>query len=328
MTARVCIYGAGAVGGYLAAKLATTSAQVSLIARGAHLQAIRDNGLTLIESGLSQTTDFKATDNPADLGPQDYVIVTLKAHSIPGVVAPMQHLLGPDTTVVFAVNGVPWWYFYGLTGRHENHRLESVDPSGTIWQGITPKRALGCVVYPATEISEPGVISHRSGNRFSLGEPTGERSDRANGLAALLGEAGLKAPVRARIRDEIWIKLWGNASFNPLSALTGATLSQIAGAPETRQIISHLMSEIQSVGEAHGARFAVSIDKRIAGAAAIGEHKTSMLQDLEKNRPLEIDALIGAVQELAVLAKIATPNLDMILALLKQRARLAGCNDD
>jgi len=279
----------------------------------------------MIEAGRSQTVDIKATDNPADLRPQDYVIVTLKAHSIPGVVATMQPLLGPDTAVVFAVNGVPWWYFYCLKGRHQNHRLESVDPGGAIWQGIGPKRAIGCVVYPAAEISEPGVISHRSGNRFSLGEPTGERSDRAVSLAALLTEAGLKAPVRLRIRDEIWIKLWGNASFNPLSALIGATLSRNASDPDTRLIISHIMSEIQSVGEAHGARFAVNIDKRIAGAAAVGDHKTSMLQDLERGRPMEIDALVGAVQELAVLAEISTPNLDMILALVKQRARLAGC---
>jgi len=325
---RVCIYGAGAIGGYLAAKLATTSAKISLVARGPHLRAIRENGLTMIEAGGSITVNIEATDNPADLGPQDYVIVTLKAHSISGVVTAMQPLLGPDTAVVFAVNGVPWWYFYGLKGRHQNLRLETVDPGGAIWQGIGPKRAIGCVVYPAAEISEPGVISHRSGNRFSLGEPTGERSGRATRLAAVFTQAGLKAPVRPRIRDEIWIKLWGNASFNPLSALTGATLSRIAGDPDSRLIISRIMSEIQSVGEAHGARFAVNIDKRIAGASAIGDHKTSMLQDLEKGRPMEIDALVGAVQELALLAEIPTPNLDVILALVKQRARLAGCYPD
>ena len=322
MTLRVCIYGAGAIGGYLAAKLASTGAKISLVARGAHLQAIRDNGLTVVEAGHAQMIAITATDTPGDLGPQNYVFVTLKAHSIPGAVAAMQPLLGPHTALVFAVNGVPWWYFHGLAGRHENHWLETVDPDGAIWRGIGPKRAIGCVVYPAAELREPGVILHRSANRFSLGEPTGARSERVTILAALLSDAGLKAPIRARIRDEIWIKLWGNASFNPLSALTGATLAQIAGDPDTRRIVSRIMSEIQLVGEAHGARFAVSIDKRIAGAAALGEHKTSMLQDLELRRPLEIDALVGAVQELAVLAGVSTPNLDMILALIKQRARL------
>jgi 2-dehydropantoate 2-reductase len=325
LTLRICIYGAGAIGGYLAAKLANTGAKISLVARGAHLRAIRDNGLTVIEAGQPHTIAITATDAAADLGPQNYVFVTLKAHSIAGAIAPMQPLLGPDTAVVFALNGVPWWYFYGLKGRHENHRIQTVDPGGVIWQGIGAKRAIGCVVYPAAELREPGVILHRTGNRFSLGEPTGERSARVVRLAALLGEAGLKAPVRSRIRDEIWIKLWGNASFNPLSALTGATLSKIAGDPDTRLIISRIMSEIQTVGEAYGARFALGIEKRIAAAAAVGAHKTSMLQDLEKGRPMEIDALVGAVQELAGLAGVSTPNLDMILALIKQRARLAGC---
>ena len=322
---RIAIYGAGAIGGYLGAKLATTDAEVSLIARGPHLEAIRTNGLTLIEDGKRQTFELTATDDTSELGRQDLVFVTLKAHSIPAGVEPLRCLLGPDTAVVFAVNGAPWWYFHGLDGPYSGHRLETVDPGGVIWSGIGPQRAIGCVVYPAAEVTEPGVVSHRSGDRFSLGEPTGERSERVEALSRLLIAAGLKAPIRPRIRDEIWVKLWGNASFNPVSALTGATLAEIGRDPDTRTLIGRLMAEIQAVGEALDVRFKVDIDKRIDGAVAVGEHKTSMLQDLEKGRPMEIDALIGAVQELGVLVGEPTPTLDTVLALVKQRARLAGC---
>lgn len=325
---RICIYGAGAIGGYMGAKLAQAGAGVSLIARGPHLAAMRDNGLMLIEGEDRTTVSVSAAQDPAELGPQDFVIVTLKAHSVPGVVEPMQYLLGPDTAVVFAVNGMPWWYFHGLEGAYAERRLESVDPGGTIWEGIGPERAIGCVVYPATEVVEPGVIRHLSGDRFSLGEPDGSRSERIMTLSKLLISAGLKAPVRPRLRDEIWIKLWGNASFNPVSALTGGTLAGIAGDPETRALIQRLMTEIQEVGEAIGARFSVDIEKRIEGAAAVGEHRTSMLQDLDMGRPMEIDALVGAVQELGVATGIPTPTLDTVLALVKQRARLAGCYAD
>jgi len=322
---RICIYGAGAIGGFLAGRLAATDAELSLIARGPHLQAIQGNGLTLIEDGREQTHRIRATDDPAELGPQDYVIVTLKAHSLAGIVAPMQPLLGPRTAVVFAVNGVPWWYFHGLDGPYSRHRIGSVDPGGVIWDGISPEKAIGCVVYPAAEISAPGVVRHRSGDRFSLGEPDGTRSERALALASLLGQAGLRAPVRPRLRDEIWIKLWGNASFNPVSALTGATLRQMTDDPLTSQVIRQIMEEAQAVGEALGARFAIDIDKRLAGGAAVGDHRTSMLQDLEAGRPMEIDALVGAVQELGQLVGHPTPTLDTVLALVKQRARLAGC---
>ena len=325
---RVAIYGAGAIGGYLGAKLATTDAEVSLIARGGHLEAIRQNGLTLIEDGKRQTLDLNATDDPGELGRQDFVFVTLKAHSIPAAVEPLSLLLGPGTAVVFAVNGAPWWFFHQLDGPYSGHRLETVDPGGTIWSGIGPERAIGCVVYPATEVIEPGVVAHRSGDRFSLGEPSGERSERVQALSLLLIAAGLKAPIRPRIRDEIWVKLWGNASFNPVSALTGATLAEIGRDPHTRALIRRLMVEIQAVGEALGVRFSVDIERRIDGATAVGEHKTSMLQDLEKGRPMEIDALVGAVQELGVLVGEPTPTLDAVLALVKQRARLAGCYGD
>ncbi|MBZ0128653.1 MAG: 2-dehydropantoate 2-reductase [Rhodobacteraceae bacterium] len=323
--ARVCIYGAGAIGGYLGAKLAGTDAEVSLVARGPHLAAIRANGLTLIEDGQTSTHRITATDDPATLGVQDFVIVTLKAHSIPAVVDQMQPLLGPDTAVVFAVNGVPWWYFHGVEGDLASRRLDSVDPGGRIWDAIGPERAIGCVVYPASEITAPGVVEHRSGNRFSLGEPSGEKTGRVVALAALLQDAGLKAPVRPRLRDEIWIKLWGNASLNPISALTGATLAEMTADPGTRQVLGHIMTELQAVGEALGARFGVTVEKRIEGAAAVGEHKTSMLQDLEAGRPMEIDALVTAVQELGLLAGQPTPTLDTVLALVQQKARLAGC---
>ncbi|WP_114284899.1 2-dehydropantoate 2-reductase [Candidatus Halocynthiibacter alkanivorans] len=322
---KVCIYGAGAIGGYLGAKLAQAEAGVSLIARGPHLKAIRDNGLTLVEGDERSTHQVTATDNPAELGVQDFVIVTLKAHSLPMIVEPIQHLLGPDTAVVFAVNGVPWWYFHGLEGEWAGRQLETVDPGGVLWSGIGPERAIGCVVHPAAEITAPGVVEHRSGNRFSLGEPDGSRSERVLALSQLMTAAGLKAPVRPRLRDEIWIKIWGNASLNPISALTGATLEQMTSDPATLSILRGIMEEVQAVGETLGARFAVNIDKRIAGAAAVGAHRTSMLQDLDQGRPMEIDALVTAVQELGRMAGVATPTLDTVLGLVQQKARLAGC---
>jgi 2-dehydropantoate 2-reductase len=317
---RIAIYGAGAIGGYLGAKLAAADIDVSLIARGPHLAAIRERGLALVEDGERRVAAVTATDDPAELGPQDTVIVTLKAHSMTAVVRPMQALLGPDTNVIMAVNGVPWWYFHGVDGPYAGHRLESVDPGGTIWDGIGPERAIGCVVYPAAEVSQPGVITHLSGNRFSLGEPSGGTSERVQQLSKLMIAAGLKAPIRSRLRDEIWIKLWGNASFNPISALTGATLVAIARDPGTRAVARSAMEEIQAVGEKLGITFGVDIDKRIAGAEAVGEHRTSMLQDLEQGRPLEIDAISGAVQELGRLVGVATPMVDTLTALTRQRA--------
>ena len=221
---RICIFGAGAIGGYLGAKLAKAGAAVSLLARGPHLAAMQAKGLTLIEETGSFTVPVTASEDPAELGRQDYVIVTLKAHSVPPVVPKLAPLIGPLTTVVMGVNGVPWWYFHGLEGPLAGTRLESVDPGGVQWDGIGPERVLGCVVYPAAEVAEPGVIRHIEGNRFSLGEPDGSKSERATRLAEALVAAGLKAPVRPRIRDEIWVKLWGNLSFNPISALTLAML--------------------------------------------------------------------------------------------------------
>jgi 2-dehydropantoate 2-reductase len=282
------------------------------------------NGLKLIRDGKERIAKVRAVGTAAEAGPQDYVIITLKAHSVPGVVDQLQPLLGPDTAVVWGVNGVPWWYFYGLEGPWRDRRLESVDPGGVQWRGIGPERAIGCVVYPACEVIEPGVVQHVEGDRFTLGEPSGEKTPRATALSEALIKAGLKAPVRPRIRDEIWIKLWGNLCFNPISALTHATLDVIATDADTRDVARAMMLEAQAIGEKLGVKFGIDVDKRIAGAAAVGAHKTSMLQDLERNRPMEIDALVTAVQEMGRLVGVPTPTVDVVLALIRQRAKVAG----
>lgn len=322
---KICIYGAGAIGGYMGAKLAKAGADVSLVARGPHLAAMQANGLTLIEEGVRESVAVRASAVPAELGVQDYVIITLKAHSVPGVVDAMQPLLGEQTTVVMGVNGVPWWYFYGVDGPYRDKRLPSIDPGDVQWQGIGPQRVLGCVVYPAAEVAEPGVIQHIEGNRFSLGEPSGEKSARANALSQALGAVGLKAPVRPRIRDEIWVKLWGNLSFNPISALTHATLDVLCTDPGTRNVARNMMLEAQEIAERLGVKFPIDVDKRIAGGAAVGAHKTSMLQDLERGRPMEIDALLTAVQEMGVLVGAPSPTIDTVLGLIQVRGRMAGC---
>jgi 2-dehydropantoate 2-reductase len=326
---RICVFGAGAIGGYVAARLAGKGeVDLSLVARGPHLKAMQTTGLRLVEAGEEQVLKVRAEEDPAKLGPQDYVFLALKAHSVPGVVKAMQPLIGPDTAVVTAQNGVPWWYFHRLAGPHEGTRLESVDPGGTIWDGIGPERAIGCVVYPATEVDAPGTIRHVEGDRFPLGEPSGDRSERVLALSKALVAAGLKAPVRSDIRSDIWVKLWGNVSFNPISALTGATLEEIVGDPATRAVARNMMVEAQAIGEALGVRFPVDVDRRIEGAGAVGAHKTSMLQDLERGRPMEIDALVAAVTELGALTGLATPTVDTVLALVRQLARLRGCYAD
>ncbi|SNS99660.1 2-dehydropantoate 2-reductase [Tropicimonas sediminicola] len=322
---KICIFGAGAIGGFMGARLARTGADVSLVARGPNLEAIRTNGLTLLEEGAEpETARLRASDDPSDLGPQDYVIVTLKAHSVPGVVDRMQPLLGPETTVVWGVNGLPWWYFHQVGGAYEGTRLATVDPGDVQWDGIGPERILGCVVYPAAEMPKPGVVRHVEGNRFSLGEPDGSKSDRAQALSKLMGEAGLRAPVRPRIREEIWIKLWGNLSFNPISALTHATLDVLCTDPGCRPLVREMMVEAQAIGEALGVRFPIEVDRRIDAGAEVGAHRTSMLQDLELGRPMEIDALVASVQELGRLVDLPTPMIDTILALVQLRARSAG----
>ncbi|MGJ8587406.1 MAG: 2-dehydropantoate 2-reductase [Yoonia sp.] len=321
---KICIFGAGAIGGYMGAKLAEAGADVSLVARGPHLAAMKANGLTLIEDGVSETLSVTVSDNPADLGPQDYVIVTLKAHSVPPVVDKMKPLIGENTTIVSGVNGVPWWYFHKVGGDLEGTRLASVDPGNAQWDGFGPDRVLGCVVYPAAEVIEPGVIKHIEGNRFSLGEPSGEKSERAMQLSKALSAAGLKAPVRPKIRDEIWVKLWGNLSFNPISALTHATLDVLCTDPGTRDVARNMMLEAQAIAEKLGVKFPIDVDRRIQGGADVGAHRTSMLQDLDANRPMEIDALVGSVQELGRVTGTPTPTIDTVLALVQLRGRVAG----
>lgn len=326
---RVCIYGAGAIGGYVAAALDAGGADVSVVARGPHLAAIQENGLTLRKDGAETNHKIKAVQDPAELGPQDYVIIGLKAHSVPPIVDAFKPLLDPDTAIVPAVNGVPWWYFHGAnTGTAlDGTWLETVDPDGAQWKAFGPERAIGCVVYPACDIPEPGVVNHRSGDRFTLGEPDGSDSERVRRLSELMIAGGLKAPRKPRLRDEIWIKLWGNSSFNPVSALTGASLDLIGGDVACRTVIRNMMAECKQVGEALGARFAVDIERRIDGGADIVGHKPSTRHDVEKGRPMELDALVCTVLELARRLEIPTPTMDAVAALVRMQGQVLGLYD-
>ena len=321
---KICVFGAGAIGGYMGVKLAQAGADVSLVARGPHLAAMQQNGLSLIEEGQEHKVSVSASDTPADLGEQDYIIVTLKAHSVPPVVEKMRPLIGKNTTIVSGVNGVPWWYFHKIGGPLEGTRLHSVDPDDAQWNGFGPDNVLGCVVYPAAEVIEPGVIKHIEGNRFSLGEPDGSKSERAIALSQALSAAGLKAPVRPKLRDEIWVKLWGNLSFNPISALTHATLDVLCTDEGTRPIARAMMLEAQEIAEKLGVKFPIDVERRIDGGAAVGAHRTSMLQDLDQGRPMEIDALVASVQELGKITQTPTPIIDTVLGLVRLRARTAN----
>ena len=321
---KVCIYGAGAIGGHLGAKLAYSGVEVSLVARGPHLEAIRENGLRLRTTGGEIVARVPASDDPGELGQQDFVILTLKAHQASAAAVAMQPLLGPNTAIVTAMNGIPFWYFYGLEGRWRDHRLNSVDPGGVLWDTLGPQRVIGCIVYSAAEVVEPGVIVHEHGERYSLGEPDGSKSERVVAISKALSAAGLKAPVKTRIRDELWFKLWGNLSFNPISVLTLATLGEMAGDPGTRAVARAMMIEAQSIAEKLGVKFAMDVEKRMDLTRDVGAHKPSTLQDLERGRPMEIDALVTAVQEMGALTETPTPSIDAILALVRQRARTAG----
>jgi 2-dehydropantoate 2-reductase len=317
---KLAIFGAGAIGGYMGARLAAKGdVDVTLIARGPHLAAMQKDGLRLIETdGSVLVTHPNVVADTRDAGPQDYVVLAVKAHSILPALDAITPLLGPETAVVTAQNGVPWWYFHGLEGPHAERRLETVDPDGRIWDAIGPQRVIGCVVYPACEIEAPGVIRHDDEeNRFSLGEPDGSRSERAAALAKALIDAGLRTPLRNRIRGEIWVKLWGNVALNPLSALTRATLAQICGQPATRAFARNVMIEVQAVAEALGEKMIVDVDARLGGAAEVGEHKTSMLQDLELGRPMEVDAVVSAVVELARVTQSETPYLDALDGMIR-----------
>jgi 2-dehydropantoate 2-reductase len=324
---KIGIFGAGAIGGFLGVRLAAAGADVTFLARGPHLAAMQAHGVVLTSGDQRIVVHPRCVADAGEAGVQDYVIVTLKAHSLPAAAPQIARMMGPHSALVTGVNGVPYWYFYGLEGPWRDRRVASVDPGGVLWDLLPPSQALGCVVYPAAEVIEPGVIEHTYGDRFSLGEPDGSRSARVETLSRLLSHAGLKAPVRARIRDEIWVKLWGNLCFNPISALTGATLDRITTRADLRALCVAMMGEAQTVAEALGVKFGVSLDRRIDGAAEVGVHKTSMLQDLERGRPMEIDALLGAVVELGVVTGRPMPICQSVLALVRERARLAGCYD-
>ena len=320
---RICIFGAGAIGGYVGARLAHKGeAEVSLVARGPHLEAMRTRGLTLKQGGETIIVHPKATANPAELGHQDFIVLTLKAHAVAGVVDALQPLIGKDTAILFAQNGVPWWYFYKHGGLHDGRRLESVDPGGTVWRRLGPERALGCVVWQAAEIEAPGVVVHQYGDRMPVGEPSGETSARAAALSKLLTSAGIKSPLRNNLRNEIWLKLWGNLSFNPVSVLTNGTLDRLAADPGSHRVIKAMMEEARAVGEALGVSFAVSAEERIAIAAKVGAHRTSMLQDVDAGRTTELDALLGVVIELAGIAGTSTPSLQLVYDLAKFRCRV------
>lgn len=321
---KICIYGAGAIGGYMGVCLAASGAEVSLVARGAHLEAIRRDGLKLLVGGEERVARLNATADPAELGPQDYVIVALKSHQAWEAADRMAPLLGPQSAVVTAQNGIPWWYFHGFEGQFANLQLQSVDPDGRQWRLIGPERAIGCTVYPATEIVAPGVVKHVYGDRFGLGEPTGRTTERLTRLAEVFEAGGLKPKIYPKIRDDIWLKLWGNLCFNPISALTRATLDVVATDPGTRAVARGMMGEAEKIARRIGTHFRVGIERRIDGAAGVGAHRTSMLQDLDKGRPIELDALLTVVQEMGRLVDVDTPTIDVVLALTQQMGRVAG----
>lgn len=321
---KVCIYGAGAIGGYMAVQMKRAGIDVSLVARGPHLAAIRERGLRLLIDGEERVVDLPATRDAAELGPQDFVVVGLKSHQAWEAAEDLRALFHDGTAVVTAQNGVPWWYFYGLDGPFENRRLRSVDPGDRQWNAIGPERVIGATVYPATEIVEPGVIRHIYGDAFGLGEPNRQQSARLKAFGDALEAGDLRARYQDDIRDDIWLKLWGNLCFNPISALTRATLDVVATDPGTRALSKSMMLEAQAIGETLGAKFKVGVERRIDGAAKVGAHRTSMLQDLEAGKPLELDALLSAVQEMGRLVGVATPFIDAVLALARQMGRSFG----
>ena len=314
---KIAIVGAGAIGGYLGAKLARAGEDVTFIARNRNLEAIRANGFKLIlEDGSEEhAPTAKAVQRMAEAGPQDAVLLTLKAHQVKDVLPELRELFGPHTMVVTMINGLPWWYFQKLAGPYEGRSLESVDPGGLIGRTIEPERVIGSVVYPASELVAPGVVRLIEGNRFTLGELDGSRSERVEALSRAMINAGFKSPVSKDIRGEIWVKLWGNLCFNPISALAHATLEDICRFPATRALAATMMAEAQAIAQKLGVEFKISIDKRIAGAEAIGAHKTSMLQDVENGRALELEALVGAVVELGRITDTPTPTIEAIYAV-------------
>ncbi len=323
---KIAVVGAGAIGGYLGARLSIAGEDVTFIARNRNLEAIRANGFRLVlEDGREEHAPaVKAVQQMAEAGPQDAVLLTVKAHQVVDLLPQLRDLFGPQTVVVTMINGLPWWYFHKLAGHWEGRALASVDPDGRIGAAIEAERVIGSVVYPAAELLAPGVVKVIEGNRFTLGEPDGSRSERVEALSQAMMKAGFKAPVSKDIRSEIWVKLWGNLSFNPISALTHATLEDICRFPPTRALAAAMMAEAQAVAEKLGVQFKISLDKRIAGAEAVGAHKTSMLQDVEAGRALELEALVGSVVELGRITGTPVPTIEAIYAATSLLARTMG----
>jgi 2-dehydropantoate 2-reductase len=320
---KIAIIGVGAIGGYVGIRLALAGEDVTFIARGANLAALRSGGIRLVSAGGAEeaVTQVKATNDYGAAGPQDIVILAMKAHQLEAVALDVPKLFGPDTVVVPMQNGIPYWYFHRYPGALAGTQVQSVDPSGLIGKHIPSERVIGCVVYPAAELMSPGVIKHVEGNRFPVGEPDGTTTARVKRVSECFIRGGLQAPVLKDIRAEIWLKLWGNLSFNPISALSRATLADICQYPPSRAVAAAMMSEAQTVANKLGITFRVSLEKRIAGAERVGHHKTSMLQDVESARTLEIDALLGSVVELARLTETPTPHIDTVYALTKLLAK-------
>lgn len=321
---KIAVVGAGAIGAYWGAAMHRGGAEVHLIARNENLRAMRQNGVQV----LSPRGDFlvhpNVTDRPAEIGPVDYIFLGLKAHSYSSCGPLVEPLMGDNTAIVAAQNGIPWWYFHGLSGPYQGHRIEAVDPAGATSAVLAPERAIGCVVYPATVLQAPGVVRHLEGTRFSIGEPSGELSKRCEALSEAMIAGGLKCPVEPDLRNDIWIKLMGNVAFNPLSALTRATMVEICQNPHTRQVVTQLMNETLDIAARLGSTPDISVEKRLRGAENVGHHRTSMLQDLEAGKQLELDAIVTAVVELADLTDAAAPTLRTVHAATELLAGTSG----
>ena len=323
---KICIFGGGSIGGLLAVNLEKIGINVSVIARGKHLEVMKKNGLTLINSlGEETSCTVNCTDDPDSFGIQDYLFITIKSPALLPSLENLKPLVGKNTTIITCMNGIPHWYFHKLDNKYANYKIKCLDSDLLIDSILPPDNIVGSVVYPACEIVKPGTIKHIAGNRFSLGEPDGAESDRLKFISEILKKAGFRAPIQKNIRDEIWLKLIGNLSFNPISALTGATLEQICNDQGTEAIVKEMMIEAKTIAEKLGAKINMSIEKRIDGARKVGAHKTSMLQDIEAGKPIEIDSIIVAVRELGELTNSPTPNINTILSLTIQKAKLVGC---
>jgi 2-dehydropantoate 2-reductase len=318
---KVAVIGAGAIGGLMGAALARAGTDTHLLARGEHLDAMRRNGLRIVTEDDSWSVQVPCTDDPREIGPADFVILGVKSYAYASIGELLEPVLHDHTVVVPAQNGIPWWYFHGHGGPYDGRRIESVDPGGSVSEVIPTQSVIGCVVYPAAVLTAPGVIHHVEGRRFAIGEPDGTDSERCERFAAALNAGGMKCSIASRIRDHIWVKLLGNATFNPVSALTRATMAEICRFPLTRDLVAEMMRETLGIAASLGCEVPVAIERRLAGAERVGEHRTSMLQDLEAGRRMETEALLGAVIELAGLTGVPAPRLSAVYAAVSLLAR-------